>query len=40
MTIIFIVGFFGLLALGVPYLFALAIPALIAVLGDPIRRVC
>ena len=33
MTIIFIVGFFGLLALGVPYLFALAIPALIAVLG-------
>jgi tripartite ATP-independent transporter DctM subunit len=32
-TIVFVVGFFGLLALGVPYLFALAVPALIAVLA-------
>ena len=35
MIIAFVVTFFGLLALGVPYLFALAIPALIAVLSGP-----
>ncbi len=35
MIAIFVVGFFGLLALGVPYLFALAIPAVIVVLSGP-----
>ena len=33
MTIVFVVGFVGLLVMGVPYLFALAIPALIVVLS-------
>lgn len=35
MTIVFLVGFLGLLLLGVPYLFALAIPALVVVLSGP-----
>ena len=33
MTFVFVIGFFGLLALGVPYLFALAIPALAMVVS-------